>query len=338
MKIQAALAKITNRQDLTGDEMLEIMRQIMTGQLTASQIGGFLMALRTKKESIEEITAAAIVMRELVKSVFCDVPNLIDVVGTGGDGSSSFNVSTTAAFVAAAAGAHVAKHGNRAASGKCGSADLLEYAGARIDLNSSQIAKCVRQTGFGFMMAPVHHTAMKHAIGARTELGVRTIFNVLGPLTNPAHVRREMMGVFNAQLVEPLAEVLKKLGSEHVMVVHSEDGMDEISISAATDVAELKDGKIKTYKIEPEDFGMSRSNIDQIVVENPQQSLNLVRSVLNGESSPAADITALNAGAAIYVAGLAPDLIAAVKAAESIIRSGKASEKFNSYIALTNRV
>ena len=251
MNIQETLKRISAGQDLTGDEMLDIMRQIMTGQLTASQIGGFLIGLGMKGESIEEISAAATVMRELVTTVHVDVPNLIDVVGTGGDGTSSFNVSTASAFIAVAAGAHVAKHGNRAASGKCGSADLLECAGARIDLRSEQIAECVKRTGFGFMLAPAHHTAMKHAIGARKELGVRTIFNVLGPLTNPAHVNREMMGVFSADLVEPLAHVLKKLGSEHVMVVHSEDGMDEISVSSPTLVAELKNGSVKTYTISP---------------------------------------------------------------------------------------
>ena len=336
MNIQAALKKITDGQNLTGDEMLGIMRQIMTGQLTASQIGGFLIALQMKGESVEEITAAATVMRELVTSVKVSAPHLLDVVGTGGDGTSSFNVSTAAAFVAVAAGAHVAKHGNRAASGKCGSADLLERAGARIDLDSEQIAQCVLNTGFGFMLAPAHHTAMKHAIGARKELGVRTIFNVLGPLTNPAHVSREMMGVFSADLVEPLAHVLGKLGSEHVMVVHSEDGMDEISTGAPTRVAELKIGEVKTYSIEPAQFGIKSAACENFVVSDPDESLAVVRSVFSGKHSAASDITAMNAGAAIYVAGLANNLSEGVERAQNLIQSGAVEDKFDFYVEFTN--
>ena len=336
MNIQETLKRITAGQDLAGDEMLDIMRQIMTGQLTASQIGGFLIGLGMKGESIEEISAAATVMRELVTTVHVDVPNLIDVVGTGGDGTSSFNVSTASAFIAVAAGAHVAKHGNRAASGKCGSADLLECAGARIDLSSEQIAECVKRTGFGFMLAPAHHTAMKHAIGARKELGVRTIFNVLGPLTNPAHVNREMMGVFSADLVEPLAHVLKKLGSEHVMVVHSEDGMDEISVSSPTLVAELKNGSVKTYTISPDQFGVPSHAMDQVTVANPDESLAVIRSVFEGVQSAASAITAMNAGAAIYVAGLADDLADGIGRARELIRSGVAAARFDNYVEFTN--
>lgn len=336
MNIQETLKRISAGQDLAGDEMLDIMRQIMTGQLTASQIGGFLIGLGMKGESIEEISAAATVMRELVTTVHVDVPNLIDVVGTGGDGTSSFNVSTASAFIAVAAGAHVAKHGNRAASGKCGSADLLECAGARIDLSSEQIAECVKRTGFGFMLAPAHHTAMKHAIGARKELGVRTIFNVLGPLTNPAHVNREMMGVFSADLVEPLAHVLKKLGSEHVMVVHSEDGMDEISVSSPTLVAELKNGSVKTYTISPDQFGVPSHAMDQVTVANPDESLAVIRSVFEGVQSAASAITAMNAGAAIYVAGLADDLADGIGRARELIRSGVAAARFDNYVEFTN--
>lgn len=336
MNIQETLKRITAGQDLAGDEMLDIMRQIMTGQLTASQIGGFLIGLGMKGESIEEISAAATVMRELVTAVHVDVPNLIDVVGTGGDGTSSFNVSTASAFIAVAAGAHVAKHGNRAASGKCGSADLLECAGARIDLSSEQIAECVKRTGFGFMLAPAHHTAMKHAIGARKELGVRTIFNVLGPLTNPAHVNREMMGVFSADLVEPLAHVLKKLGSEHVMVVHSEDGMDEISVSSPTLVAELKNGSVKTYTISPDQFGVPSHAMDQVTVANPDESLAVIRSVFEGVQSAASAITAMNAGAAIYVAGLSDDLADGIGRARELIRSGVAVARFDNYVEFTN--
>lgn len=336
MNIHETLKRITAGRDLSGDEMLDIMRQIMTGQLTESQIGGFLVGLGMKGESIEEITAAATVMRELATAVHVDVPNLIDVVGTGGDGTSSFNVSTASAFIAVAAGAHVAKHGNRAASGKCGSADLLECAGARIDLSAEQIAECVRQTGFGFMLAPAHHTAMKHAIGARKELGVRTVFNVLGPLTNPANVNREMMGVFSADLVEPLAHVLNKLGSEHVMVVHSEDGMDEISVSSPTMVAELKNGSVSTYTISPDQFGVPSHAMDQVTVANPGESLTVIRSVFEGVASAASAITAMNAGAAIYVAGLADNLADGIDRAKELIHSGAAVARFDSYVEFTN--
>ena len=336
MDIQSALKKVTANDDLSREEMLAVMRQIMTGQLTESQIGGFLIALQMKGESIEEITAAATVMRELVTSVKVSVPHLIDIVGTGGDGASTFNVSTASAFVAVAAGASVAKHGNRAASSKSGSADLLEIAGAKIDLQPEQIADCVRHTGFGFMLAPAHHTAMRHAIGARKQLGVRTIFNVLGPLTNPAHVKREMMGVFSPDLVEPLAHVLAKLGSEHVVIVHSHDGMDEISSTAPTDVAELNHGEVTTYTIEPGQFGLESSSTNEIVVSSPAESLEVIESVLNGASSAAADITALNAGAAIYVAGLAQSLSDGIARAKDIIGSGSAASKFNAYIQFTN--
>ncbi len=336
MDIKEALTRISAGQNLTGEEMLDIMRQIMTGKLTASQIGGFLVGLRMKGESIEEITAAATVMRELVDSVRVDVPHLIDVVGTGGDGVSSFNVSTASAFVAAAAGAHVAKHGNRAASSKCGSADLLERAGARIDLNTGQIAECVRNTGFGFMLAPAHHTAMKHAIGARKELGVRTIFNVLGPLTNPAHVKREMMGVFSAELVEPLAHVLGKLGSEHVMVVHSDDGMDEISVGSSTQVAELKDGEVTAYTISPAQFGIASHSVDEVAVADPDESLAVIQSVFAGDESAAFAITSMNAGAAIYVAGLAEDLAGGIGRAQELLRSGEVAARFDRYVEFTN--
>ncbi len=337
MNIQESLKRITDGQNLNGEEMLDIMRQIMTGQLTASQIGGFLVGLRMKGESIEEITAAATVMRELVTSVCVDVPHLIDVVGTGGDGTSSFNVSTASAFVAVAAGAHVAKHGNRAASGKCGSADLLELAGARIDLSAEQIAECIRQTGFGFMLAPAHHTAMKHAIGARRELGVRTIFNVLGPLTNPAHVRREMMGVFSPDLVEPLAHVLNKLGSEHVLIAHSDDGMDEISISSATQVAELKNGEVTSFTISPDQFGITAHSLAEVAIASPEESLALIRSVFAGGDGAATSITALNAGAAIYVAGLAEDLAGGIGHARELLRSGIVATRFDRYVEMTRR-
>ena len=336
MNIQEALRKITEREDLTGTEMQDVMRQIMTGQITHSMICAFLIGMRMKGETIEEISAAATVMRELVSSVDVSAPNLIDVVGTGGDGSSSFNVSTASAFVAATAGANVAKHGARAASGKCGSADLLEHAGANIELNSDQIVQCVNETGFGFMLAPAHHKAMKHAIGARREMGIRTIFNILGPMTNPAHVSREMMGVFSVDLVEPLAHVLGKLGSEHVMVVSSEDLMDEISAYAPTRVAELKNGKVKTYQIDPADFGIEHSDRQEITVASPEESLVLIRSVFSGEPSPAADMVMLNSGAAIYVSGLVDSLGSGIAFAQEVLKSGKVLDKFMSFLRFTN--
>ena len=336
MNIQQALKKITERQDLTEDEMQDVMRQIMTGQTTDSMICAFLIGMHMKGETIEEVTAAATVMRELVSGVEITAPNLIDVVGTGGDGSSSFNVSTASAFVAATAGAHVAKHGARAASGNCGSADLLEYAGARTDLDATQIVECVEQTGFGFMLAPSHHTAMRHAIGARRELGVRTIFNILGPMTNPAHVSREMMGVFSVDLVEPLAHVLGKLGSEHVMVVSSEDGLDEISCNAPTRVAELKDGEVRTYIIDPSVFGIATHDRQEITVSSPEESLTLINSVFSGEQSAAADMVTLNSGAAIYVSGLTDSLADGVSRAREVVMSGQVRDRFESFVKLTN--
>ena len=316
--------------------MQDVMHQIMTGQTTQSMICAFLIGMRMKGESIEEITAAATVMRELVSSVDVAAPNLIDVVGTGGDGSSSFNVSTASAFVAATAGAHVAKHGARAASGKCGSADLLEHAGARIDLSTDQIAECVKETGFGFMLAPAHHTAMKHAIGARKELGVRTIFNILGPMTNPAHVSRELMGVFSVDLVEPLAHVLGNLGSEHVMVVSSEDGMDEISTNAPTRAAEFKDGEVSTYQIEPAEYGIGPSDQQCITVSSPEESLTVINSVFSGETSPASNMVILNSGAAIYVAGLTDSLATGIEHARKLVMSGSVRDRFDSFVQFTN--
>ncbi|MET0043365.1 MAG: anthranilate phosphoribosyltransferase, partial [Candidatus Thiodiazotropha sp. 6PLUC3] len=251
MEMQQAINKILARQDLTGEEMTAVMQTIMTGGATAAQIGGFLIGLRMKGETVAEIAAAASVMRELASGVSIgDLTHPVDIVGTGGDSSGTFNVSTACMFVAAAAGCHVAKHGNRSVSSKSGSADALEAAGVRLDLTPQQVEQCVREVGVGFMFAPGHHNAMKHAIGPRKEMGVRTIFNVLGPLTNPAGVPNLLLGVFSDELLEPLAEVLQRLGSRHVMVVHSRDGLDEISIGDATDVAELKDGQIRRFTIQ----------------------------------------------------------------------------------------
>ncbi len=336
MDMQAAIKAVTERRDLSRDEMQQVMRTIMTGEATPAQIGGFLIGLRMKGETVDEIAAAAGVMRELASGVQVLGDNVVDTCGTGGDAASTFNISTTSAFVVAAAGGTVAKHGNRSISSKSGSADVLEAAGVNLNIKPEQVAQCVTDVGVGFMFAPAHHSAMKHAIGPRKEMGVRTIFNVLGPLTNPAGAPNQVIGVFAREMVEPLANVLNKLGSNHVLVVHSEDGMDEISIGAPTFVAELKDGKVDSYTIQPEDFGMTRTDISALAVDGAEASLAVVRSVLNGESGPASDIVALNAGAAIYAAGLVDSLAAGIKKAQQVIASGAAAEKLAALATLSN--
>ncbi len=335
MDMQAAIRAVTERRDLSEDEMSDVMRTIMTGDATQAQIGGFLIGLRMKGETVDEITAAAKIMRELATSVTVSGPHLVDTCGTGGDGASTFNISTASAFVVAAVGGKVAKHGNRSISSKSGSADVLEAAGVRLDLNADQVTQCVNQVDVGFMFAPQHHGAMKHAIGPRKEMGVRTLFNLLGPLTNPAGAPHQVMGVFSAEWVTPLAEVLGKLGSEHVMVVHADDGMDEISIGSATQVAELKNGKVTTYKVSPEDFGMAIGDCSVLAVANANESLQVIRSVLNGEKGAAHDIVALNAGAAIYVAGLADSLEVGVKKAQAVMNDGSANAKLDQLINFT---
>jgi len=336
MDMKQAIARVIERHDLSTEEMTEVMHSIMTGGATPAQIGGFLVGLRMKGETVSEIAAAARVMRELASGV--DISGLghaVDIVGTGGDASGTFNVSTASIFVAAAAGCHVAKHGNRSVSSKSGSADALETAGLRLDLSPAQVAQCVREVGVGFMFAPGHHSAMKHAIGPRREMGVRTVFNVLGPLTNPAGVPNLLLGVFSDELLEPLAEVLRRLGSRHVMVVHSHDGLDEISIGDRTEVAELKDGAVHRYSIQPEDFGLTRSPLDAIRAEGPQDSVRTIIGVLDDTPGPARDIVVLNAGAAIYVAGLAESLKAGVREADQAIASGEARNRLDRLVVLT---
>ena len=336
MDMQAAIKAVTEKRDLSRDEMQQVMRTIMTGEATPAQIGGFLIGLRMKGETVDEIAAAAGVMRELASGVKVAGDHVVDTCGTGGDAASTFNISTTSAFVVAAAGGTVAKHGNRSISSKSGSADVLEAAGVNLAINPEQVAQCVTDVGVGFMFAPAHHSAMKHAIGPRKEMGVRTIFNVLGPLTNPAGAPNQVIGVFAKEMVEPLANVLNKLGSNHVLVVHSEDGMDEISIGAPTFVAELKEGKVDSYTIQPEDFGMQRTDIAVLAVDGAEASLAVVKSVLNGEAGPAGDIVALNAGAAIYAAGLADSLAAGIKRAQEVIASGAGAKKLESLAKLSN--
>jgi anthranilate phosphoribosyltransferase len=335
MDIQQALKKVIAREDLGADEMRAVMRQIMTGEATPAQIGGFLVALRMKGETVDEISAAAGVMRELATRVETRAEHLVDTCGTGGDASGSFNVSTAAALVAAGAGAHVAKHGNRSVSSSSGSADVLEAAGVNLDVPPEVVGRCIDEVGVGFLFAQKHHSAMRHAIGPRREMAVRTIFNVLGPLTNPAGAPNQVMGVFDAELVEPIARVLGQLGSRHVMVVHADDGMDEISICAPTRVAELKDGEVSGYRIAPEDFGFERADAAAIRVGSAAESLAMIRSVLDDQPGPARDIVCLNAGAAIYTAGLAGDLAGGIEQAKEAIASGRAREVLERLVAAT---
>lgn len=336
MDIQVALKKVIESGNLSEEEMASVMRQIMTGGATPAQIGGFLIGLRMKGETVDEIAGAARVMRELATPVTVDKAYLVDTCGTGGDGANTFNISTTCAFVVAAAGGHVAKHGNRSVSSSSGSADVLEAAGVKLDMTPEQVARCVDTLGVGFMFAPAHHGAMKHAIGPRREMAVRTIFNVLGPLTNPAGAKRQVLGVYDKRWLRPLAEVLQRLGSEHVMIVHAQDGLDEISIAAATDVAELKNGEITEYQIAPEDFGIERADLSAIGADSVEQSLATMKEVLSKKQGPAADIVALNAGAAIYVSGMASTLAQGITQAQDAIGSGLAMAKLNELAQLSD--
>jgi len=336
MNIQQIIAKVVAGQNLSSDEMSDAMRQIMSGECTPAQIGGLLVGLRCKGETVDEVAAAATVMRELATKVSCNSSDIMDIVGTGGDGTSTFNVSTASALVAAAAGVKIAKHGNRAVSSRSGAADLLEAAGVNIELEADQVAECVDTVGVGFMFAPRHHGAMRHAIGPRRDLGMRTIFNMLGPLTNPAGAPRQLMGVYDRELVEPMAQVLAKLGSERAMVVHAQDGMDEISVSSATYVAELADQQVRTYTISPEDFAIDRVDAAELVVEGAEQSLQLIRSIFDGTRG--ADIVALNSGAAIYIAGQAESHIDGVSKAREIIESGAAGAKLQDLVDCSARV
>lgn len=339
MNIKEALNRVVSQLDLSTAEMQDVMREIMTGQCTDAQVGAFLMGLRMKSETIDEIVGAAQLMRELAAPVQIEAEHLVDTCGTGGDGMNIFNVSTAAAFVVAAAGGRVAKHGNRAVSGKSGSADLLEVAGVNLNLSPEQVARCVESVGVGFMFAPAHHGAMKYAIGPRRELGLRTIFNMLGPMTNPAGVKHQVLGVFSKALCRPLAEVLQRLGSEHVLVVHAQDGLDEISLAAPTFVAELKDGVVSEYIIQPEDFGIKSQSLIGLTVDDAEQSLALIRDALTkrkGEQGQkAADMIVLNAGAALYAADLASSLKEGVERAHDALHTGLAWEKLQELVSFT---
>jgi anthranilate phosphoribosyltransferase len=339
MNIQDALSRVVSGENLEQSEMVAVMRQLMSGDATDAQIGGLLVALRIKGETTAEIAGAAQVMRELATPVVVGGDHLVDLVGTGGDGANLFNVSTASSFVVAAAGARVAKHGNRSVSSTSGSSDVLEYLGVPLDLNPEQVARAINEVGVGFMFAPAHHSAMRHAIGPRRELGMRTMFNILGPLTNPAQVQRQMIGVFSPDLCEPMAEVLQTLGSLHAMVVHSDDGLDEISIAAGTRVSELRDGSISSYHITPEEFGQERQDLEGLAVGSAAASAELIRRGLAGADDDAARkataMLTLNGGATIYVSGIAATLADGVAMADDLLASGQAAEKMRQFIDFT---
>ena len=335
MDIQQAIARLIEHHSLDTQQMTTVMQQVMGGKATPAQIGAFMVALRMKGESIDEIAAAAGVMRALASRVEVSPEHLVDTCGTGGDASGTFNISTTAAFVTAAAGARVAKHGNRSVSSKSGSADVLEAAGVNLKLTPEQVVQCIDKLGVGFMFAPQHHSAMKHAIGPRREVGARTLFNLLGPLTNPADAPNQVLGVFAAEWVEPLAQVLKQLGSEHVMVVNAADGLDEISVASTTLVAELFEGRVRSYEIEPEEFGFRRTELSALRADGVEQSLAMMNTVLDDQPGPARDIVVMNAGAAIFVSGVAASIEEGISRAAEAIHSGAARARLDALVTLS---
>jgi anthranilate phosphoribosyltransferase len=333
---QEALQRTIEHREIFHDEMLKVVRMIMSGEMSPVMMAALITGLRVKKETIGEITAAAQVMREFSTKVHvADKKHLVDIVGTGGDGSHTFNISTCSMFVAAAAGAKVSKHGGRSVSSKSGSADVLESLGVNINLKPEQIAACIEQVGIGFMFAPNHHTAMKHVAPIRKELGVRTIFNILGPLTNPASAPNILMGVFHPDLVGIQVRALQRLGAEHALVVYGRDGMDEVSLGAATLVGELKNGEITEYEIHPEDFGLTMSSNRALRVETPEQSKAMMMDVFDNKHSPARDIVALNAGAALYAANVADSMKVGLKLAQEALASGAAKKKMQAFVQQT---
>lgn len=334
-----ALQRVIEHREIFHEEMVSLMRQIMSGEVSPVMIAGILVGLRVKKETIGEITGAAEVMRELATKVPVANPqNLLDIVGTGGDGAHTFNISTTVMFVTAAAGARVAKHGGRSVSSQSGSADAIEALGAKLDLSPEQVARCIDQTGIGFMFAPNHHSAMKHAAPVRKELGIRTLFNILGPLTNPANAGTQLLGVFHPDLVGILVRVLQRLGSRRALVVHGVDGLDEVSLAGPTLVGELKDGEIREYQIKPEDFGIAPAPITALQVANPAESIARMKAVLANEPGPSLDIVLLNAGAALYAAGHADSIAQGVEQAHQAIATGAALKKLDEFVACTQAV
>lgn len=336
---QQALQRVIEHREIFFDEMVDIMRQIMRGEVSPVLTAALLTGLRVKKETVGEISAAASVMREFsAKVVVPDNSNFVDIVGTGGDGSHTFNISTATMFVAAAAGAKVAKHGNRSVSSKSGSADVLETLGAAIELQPEQVAQCLNDTGFGFMFAPIHHPAMRNVAAVRKELAVRTIFNILGPLTNPASAPNILLGVFHPDLVGIQARVLQRLGTKHALVVHGIDGLDEITLGGATLVAELRDGIVREYQILPTEFGLGLQSLESVRVETPEQSKAMLLSALENNEGAALDIVLINAGAALYVAGVAVNIADGIERARAVIASGAARAKVDEYVTATRRI
>ncbi len=336
--IKEAIAQLVERKDLTAKTAEAVMNQIMSGEVKESQLAAFLTALRMKGETVEEIIGCARAMRAKVNTIKPKAANLVDTCGTGGDKSHTFNISTTAAFVVAGVGIPVAKHGNRAVSSKCGSADLMTALGVKIQLEPKQVADCIDSVGIGFMFAPTFHPAMKYAIGPRREMGIRTIFNILGPLTNPAGARAQVLGVFNADLTEVLAKVLGSLGSEHVFVVHGMDGTDEISITGETQISELNKGTVKTYFVKPEDFGIKKVSLKDITASSIEENVNLTMEVLEGKKCPARDVVVLNAAAGIVVGDKAASLKEGIKMAEGSIDSGQARQKLDELKKFTSAI
>lgn len=338
MTIQEAISKIIANEHLAEDEMYLVMNQIMSGDTTPAQIGSFITALRMKGETVEEITGAVRVMREKATGIETgiDLQNggtVVDTCGTGGDGSGTFNVSTTSAFVVAAAGVTVAKHGNRSISSKCGSADVLEAAGVSLSLSAEEISRCIQEVGIGFLFAPALHGAMKHAIGPRKEIAIRTIFNILGPLTNPAAANVQILGVFDKALTEPLAEVLNKLGSRRALVVHGDGNLDELTVTGTTRISELFQGKITTYSITPEEIGLKKCTLADLKgAEEPKDAANEIRAILGGEKGPKRDMVLLNSGAALMAAGKVPSIQGGVALAKELLDSGKALAKLDQLV------
>ena len=337
MDIQSAISQVSARRNLTREDMSEIILEILEGKVTDAQIGAFLIALSMKGETVDEVLGAVGVMRDLSTKVEIDEPNLIDTCGTGGTGIGIFNVSTTSALVASSCGAKIAKHGNRSATRKSGSADLLEQAGVSLSLTPEQVASCIQEIGLGFMFAQAHHSAMRHVVGPRKEIGQKSIFNVLGPLTNPASAKRQVLGVYDKKWMTPIAEVLDELGSEHLLIVHSRDGLDEISLASPTYVTEMRDGKISEYEVSPEDFNFETDTLEGLQVNSPQESLDLAKLALQGEHKKASSMICMTAGAALYVSNIANSLESGVELAKRSVESGEGLKKLNQLVEFTSQ-
>ena len=337
MDIQSAISQVSARRNLTREDMSEIILEILEGKVTDAQIGAFLIALSMKGETVDEVLGAVGVMRDLSTKVEIDEPNLIDTCGTGGTGIGIFNVSTTSALVASSCGAKIAKHGNRSATRKSGSADLLEQAGVSLSLTPDQVASCIQEIGLGFMFAQAHHSAMRHVVGPRKEIGQKSIFNVLGPLTNPASAKRQVLGVYDKKWMTPIAEVLDELGSEHLLIVHSRDGLDEISLASPTYVTEMRDGKISEYEVSPEDFNFETDTLEGLQVNSPQESLDLAKLALQGEHKKASSMICMTAGAALYVSDIANSLESGVELAKRSVESGEGLKKLNQLVEFTSQ-